>query len=183
MRRPVSIKLASPADAHRRALHLLAALNLTVLLMFWGSTRALAPSGSRGGRGSGAVVLSGSRRLSAGAAAVPSTALLTTSPDAAVATAGLTAEGRGPFLSSLPPRPPLAGPLDIDAAVADRVALLKASGVGGAPGAAHGRRGYFLSYVETDPLYPFQRIRFADGTDTGVVAIAAPFYDWNYFRR
>jgi len=80
------------------------------------------------------------------------------------------------------PRRSYAGPLDVDAAAAARKAVLDAAGTAGAPGAARGRRGYFLSYVETDPLYPFQRVRFADGTDTGVVALIAPFYDTNYFR-
>lgn len=74
--------------------------------------------------------------------------------------------------------------LDFDARVEARATELKAAPLELARGhdASRGRRGYYLSYVETDPLYPFQRIRFGNGTDSGVVAVIAPFYDLNYFR-
>jgi hypothetical protein len=103
---------------------------------------------------------------------------------AAEAAAAAAAGPEGPGKHHLPALPArsYAGPLDVDAPAAARKAALDAAGVDGAPGAARGRRGYFLSYVETDPLYPFQRVRFADGSDTGVVALIAPFYDTNYFR-
>ena len=107
---------------------------------------------------------------------------------AAAAAAAATAGGGGGGVASsgltLPPLPPrsYAGPLDVDALAAARKTALDAGGLAGAQGAARGRRGYFLSYVETDPMYPFQRVRFADGTDSGVVALIAPFYDTNYFR-
>jgi hypothetical protein len=100
---------------------------------------------------------------------------------AEIAAAAAASGTPGSHLPALPART-YAGPLDVDAAAVALKAELDAAGVTGAPGAARGRRGYFLSYVETDPLYPFQRIRFADGSDTGVVALIAPFYDTNYFR-
>lgn len=40
-----------------------------------------------------------------------------------------------------------------------------------------------LSYSEPDPVYPFQRVKYTDGSDTGIIMIAAPFYDTNYYRR
>lgn len=43
--------------------------------------------------------------------------------------------------------------------------------------------GYHLSYAEADPQYPFQRIKFTDGRDTGIMMLAAPFYDTNYYRQ
>lgn len=42
--------------------------------------------------------------------------------------------------------------------------------------------GYHLAYPEADPPYPFQRIKFTDGRDTGVTMVAAPFFDTNYYR-
>jgi len=74
--------------------------------------------------------------------------------------------------------------LDLDAEVEQRALQLKAAPLELARGhdASRQRRGYYLSYVETDPLYPFQRIRFGNGSDSGVVAVIAPFYDLNYFR-
>ena len=74
--------------------------------------------------------------------------------------------------------------LDLDAEVEARYAQLKAAPLELARGHDKGRerRGYYLSYVETDPLYPFQRIRLGNGSDSGVVAVIAPFYDLNYFR-
>ena len=187
MRRPVppgGKPPTSSSDTPRRAFHLLVALNLAALLAFWGATRTLASSAVAGTGGGGAVVLAGGRRASAGAG---KNAFTATQPavtaldvDATLTTAGMKMEGAP--VSPLPSRPQWKGALDTDALVAARAAELKAAGVGGAPGAARGRRGYYLSYVETDPLYPFQRIRFADGSDTGVVAVIAPFYDLNYFR-
>ena len=44
------------------------------------------------------------------------------------------------------------------------------------------RPGYHLSYPEEDPQYPFQRVKFVDGRDTGVIMLVAPFYDTNYYR-
>lgn len=40
------------------------------------------------------------------------------------------------------------------------------------------RPGYYLADpLETDdPRYPFQRVIFANGTNTGVLALIAPFY-------
>lgn len=74
--------------------------------------------------------------------------------------------------------------LDFDERVEARAAQLRAAPLELARGhdKARERRGYYLSYVETDPLYPFQRIRLGDGSDSGVVAVIAPFYDLNYFR-
>ena len=43
--------------------------------------------------------------------------------------------------------------------------------------------GMHLSYTEADPVYPFQRIKYTDGSDTGIMMIAAPFYDTNYYRQ
>ena len=42
--------------------------------------------------------------------------------------------------------------------------------------------GFFFSYPEPDPPYPFQRVKFVDGRDTGIMMLAAPFYDTNYYR-
>lgn len=74
--------------------------------------------------------------------------------------------------------------LDLDAQVEARALQLKAAPLetGRGHDESRDRRGYYLSYVETDPLYPFQRIRFGNGSDSGVVAVIAPFYDLNYFR-
>ena len=36
--------------------------------------------------------------------------------------------------------------------------------------------------MEDYPPYPYQRIKSEDGTDTGVVALIAPFYDLTYYR-
>ena len=74
--------------------------------------------------------------------------------------------------------------LDFDERVEARAAQLRAAPLELARGhdKARERRGYYLSYVETDPLYPFQRIRLGDGTASGVVAVIAPPYDVNHFR-
>lgn len=42
--------------------------------------------------------------------------------------------------------------------------------------------GFHLAYPEADPVYPFQRIKLTDGQDTGIIMLAAPFYDTNYYR-
>lgn len=42
--------------------------------------------------------------------------------------------------------------------------------------------GFYMAYPEPDPPYPFQRISFIDGRDTGIIMVVAPFYDTNYYR-
>lgn len=46
------------------------------------------------------------------------------------------------------------------------------------------RLGYYLMTPEKseDPRYPFQRIVHANGSSTGVIALAAPFYARTFYR-
>ncbi|CAL5220174.1 g2142 [Coccomyxa viridis] len=74
------------------------------------------------------------------------------------------------------------GPLDLDAAVNERVNAINASWMASEDRAWWLEPGYHLSYMEDYPPYPFQRIKRVTGKDTGVMAIIAPFYDLDYYK-
>jgi hypothetical protein len=42
--------------------------------------------------------------------------------------------------------------------------------------------GMVLGYLVQDPPYPFQKVQLADGKDTGIILLIAPFYDLNYYK-
>ena len=46
------------------------------------------------------------------------------------------------------------------------------------------RPGYYLAEVKDngEPRYPFQEIMFANGSSTGALALAAPFYAKKFYR-